>query len=597
LPSVPKISDRFFRDSSGSTEGGPHALRGSSSGVEAEDAERLRLALESVADGLWDLNVGTGALFVDCRWLGMLGLEAPVSTREDWQALCHPEDLPEFERRFHEHLVGRTPGLSLEYRMRHQGGPWVWVLCRGRAVAFDEQGRPLRMVGTHMDVSASRRREERLNALVQVIPDLIFRMRGDGTFLDVRINDPEERVLPPESVIGVNVRDLPVPRSFSDRAVEHVQRAIREKSLVVYEYELEVMRGLQSYESRIVRSGPDEAVCIIRNITERKEADALLRKQEEELRRHRDQLEELVQSRTEKLRQATRELEEQQMQLIHAEKMASLGQMAAGVAHEINNPVSYVTSNLGRLDEYVASLTPLLQLLGELLDAHEKESPGRAEELLARLRAQWEQGDVEFILEDLPELIEESQVGTRRIKEIARSLRTFAREDSGKPELVDVNEELESTLRMVWNELKYKCEVKRDFGTLPRVSCHPTQLTQVFANLMVNAAHAIETRGELRLRTRQEGSEVVVEIEDTGKGMAPETLKKLFTPFFTTKPRGQGTGLGLSISYGIIARHQGRIDVKSEPGQGSTFTIRLPVAKSEPTGGAESSPGASSSTG
>ncbi|HSP76967.1 MAG TPA: ATP-binding protein [Myxococcaceae bacterium] len=579
MPSVPKISDRFFRDGSGPKEGGAHASREASPGVEEVDSERLRLALESVADGLWDLNVLTGELFVDHRWLGMLGLEAPVSTREAWQELCHPEDQPEFERRFHEHLVGRAPLLTLEYRMRHQGGEWVWVLCRGRAVAFDEQGRPLRMVGTHMDITASRHREERLNALVQVIPDLIFRMRSDGTFLDVRISDPEEGVMPPESTIGINVRDMPVPRSFAEEVVERVQRAIREKTLVVYEYDLEVLRGLQHYESRIVRSGPDEAVCIVRNITERKEAEALLRKQEEELRRHRDQLEELVHSRTEKLLQATRELEEQQMQLIHAEKMASLGQMAAGVAHEINNPVSYVTSNLGRLDEYVATLTPLLQLLRELLDAEEKEARGRAEELLARLRTQWKQGDVEFILEDLPELIEESQVGTRRIKEIARSLRMFAREDSGAPELVDVNAELESTLRMVWNELKYKCEVKRDYGTLPRVSCHPTQLTQVFANLMVNAAQAIETRGELRIRTRQEGSEVVVEIEDTGKGMTPETLKKLFTPFFTTKPRGQGTGLGLSISYGIISRHQGRIEVKSEPGLGSTFTIRLPAAK------------------
>ncbi len=580
MPRVPKVSDRFFRDDSETSAGGSHVHRETVPGTETVDAKRLRLALESVEDGLWDLNVTTGELFVDPCWLGMLGLEAPVSTREDWLELCHPEDQTEFERRFREHLEGRSPRVSIEYRLRNQGGEWVWVLCRGRVVEFDGQGRPLRMMGTHMDITPSRLREERLNALVQVIPDLIFRMRIDGTYLDVRMSDPRELAVPPEALIGLNIRDLPAPSSFKEGVLTNVERAIREGSLVVFEYELEVPRGLEQFEARIVRGGPDDAVCIVRNITENKKAEARLRQQEEELRRHRDRLEELVQSRTEKLVQATRELESQQAQLIQAEKMASLGQMAAGVTHEINNPLSYVMSNLGRMQEYVSALLPLLKRQRELLEeSGEEAAPRLPEELRAPLRAQWEQEDVAFILEDLPDLLTESQDGTRRIKEIVQSLRTFAREDTGETPLVDVNAELENTLKMVWNELKYKCEVKRDYGTLPRVSCHPTQLSQVFANLLVNAAQAIEQWGEIRIRTRQEGSEVVVAVTDTGHGMSPETQKKLFTPFFTTKPRGKGTGLGLSVSYGIIAQHQGRIEVKSEPGQGSTFTVHLPAAK------------------
>jgi signal transduction histidine kinase len=253
--------------------------------------------------------------------------------------------------------------------------------------------------------------------------------------------------------------------------------------------------------------------------------------------------------------------------------------MAAGVAHEINNPVSYVMSNLGTLDEYVSVLAPLLQLQRELMDEPGPATEEARRELVERMREQWKQGDVDFILGDMPEMIQESQAGTRRIQEITQSLRAFAREDSGAPQLVDVNAELSSTLKMVWNELKYKCEVKRDFGALPPISFHPTQLAQVFTNLLVNAAQAIETRGEIRIRTRHEGNDVVVEIADTGKGMTQETLSKLFTPFFTTKPRGQGTGLGLSVSYGIITRHKGRIDVQSEPGKGSTFIVRLPVAR------------------
>jgi signal transduction histidine kinase len=385
--------------------------------------------------------------------------------------------------------------------------------------------------------------------------------------------------VPPESIIGLNLRETPMPPHVIDASLRHLERAIREDTPQVFEYELALPHGRECYEARIARCGPDEAVCIIRNVTERKLAEERVHQQEEELRRHRDHLEELVRQRTEKLVQATRELEAHQAQLIQAEKLASLGQMAAGVAHEINNPVSYVMSNLGTLGEYVSTLAQLLHLQRELLDVPGGEGEGPRAELLAQLRELWAERDVAYILGDMPEMIQESLAGTRHIKEIVQSLRMFSREDSGQPQPVDVNAELEATLRMVWNELKYKCEVKRELGQLPPVSGYPTQLAQVFANLLVNGAQAIESRGEIRIRTWQEGSEVVVQISDTGRGMSQETLSKLFTPFFTTKPRGQGTGLGLSVSYSIISRHKGRIEVQSEPGKGSTFTVRLPVSE------------------
>ncbi|MCY1076874.1 ATP-binding protein [Archangium lansingense] len=540
-------------------------------------AERLRLVLESMQDGLWDLDMTTGQLFANRAWLGMLGyaegeLEQSQTT---WARLCHPDDVANGERLVQEHLKGAIPLVENEQRLRRKDGGWSWVLTRARVVARDEQGRPLRMVGTNVDITVQKRNEERLRSLIRTLPDLVLRQRADGTYLDYHAAKPEDLAVPPERIIGSNMRQTPFPASLIDKMFMHLGRAIREGTLEVFDYALELPNGREYFEARIRRSGPDEAVSIIRNITERKLFEQRLLQQEEELRRHRDSLEELVRNRSEKLLKATIELEEQQAQLIQTEKLASLGQMAAGVAHEINNPVSYVMSNLGTLDQYVSSLIPLLQLLRELVA-----NPGSASaELLERLGELWKQEDVDYLLTDMPELVEESLVGARRVKEIAQSLRTFAREDTGEPQLVDVNTELASTLKLVWNELKYKCEVKRDFGPLPPVSCHPTQIGQVFSNLLINASHAIETRGEIRIRTRQEGSEVVVEIADTGKGMSQETLSKLFTPFFTTKPRGQGTGLGLSVSYGIIAKHKGRIDVQSQPGQGSTFTIRLPAAQ------------------
>jgi PAS domain S-box-containing protein len=544
-------------------------------------AERLRLVMDNVQDGVWDADMTTGRLFTNRRWLGMLGyaedeLEHTIAA---WTRLNHPEDAAAIAQAVSEHLKGTLPLVEIEQRVQRKDGEWIWVLTRAQVVARDAQGRPLRMVGTNVDITARKRGEERLRALVRTLPDIVLRQSLDGTYLDYHASKSHELAISPESLIGSNMRQLPFPAPLIDKMFMHLGRAIREGTLEVFEYALDLPQERQYFEARVVRSGPDEAVSIIRNITERKQAEARLLQQEEELRRHRDSLEELVRNRSEKLLQATIELEEQQAQLIQAEKMASLGQMAAGVAHEINNPVSYVMSNLGTLDQYVSSLTPLLQLQRELLATREAESGGAAAELLERMRELWKQEEVDYLLGDMPELIEESLAGTRRIKEIAQGLRSFAREDSGEPQLVDVNTELASTLKIVWNELKYKCEVKRDFGPLPPVSCHPTQICQVFTNLLVNAAQAIETRGEIRIRTRHEGNEVVVEIADTGRGMTQETISKLFTPFFTTKPRGQGTGLGLSVSYGIIARHKGRIDVQSEPGKGSTFIIRLPTPK------------------
>ena len=447
-------------------------------------AERLRLMMDSVQDGLWDLDMTTGRLFANRAWLGMLGYaeDELEKTQSTWASLCHPEDAAEAERLVQEHLEGALPLIENVQRLRNKDGGWTWVLTRARVVARDEQGRPLRMVGTNVNITTQKRIEERLRALIRTLPDLVLRQSADGTYLDYHAARPEDLAVPPEQLIGSNMRQAPFPAPLLDKMFMHLGRAIREGTLEVFDYALDMPEGGREYfEARIRRSGQDEAVSIIRNITERKQFEARLLQQEEELRRHRDSLEELVRNRSEKLLQATIELEEQQAQLIQAEKMASLGQMAAGVAHEINNPVSYVMSNLGTLDQYVSSLTPLLQLQRELLA-----TPGGAStELLERMGELWKQEDMDFLLGDMPEIIEESLAGTRRIKEIAQSLRSFAREDTGEPQLVDVNTELASSLKIVWNELKYKCEVKRDFGPLPPVSCHPTQICQVFTNLLV----------------------------------------------------------------------------------------------------------------
>lgn len=260
-------------------------------------------------------------------------------------------------------------------------------------------------------------------------------------------------------------------------------------------------------------------------------------------------------------------------QLIQSQKMESIGQLAAGIAHEINNPIAFVQSNFNSLCKYLDTFKMLLELYQSIPEA----PPEVAQELVSQIETIKQQHDFQFMIEDLEGLLFDSKEGLHRVKEIVQGLKTFAHPDEQESKEVDINACLESTLRIVWNELKHKCVVKKEFQDLPLLKCYPGQLNQVFMNLLVNAAQAIKETGEIVVRTAVEDEHIVVAVSDTGQGIASEHLESIFNPFFTTKPVGQGTGLGLSISYGIIQKHQGSIDVLSEIGKGTTFTIHLPL--------------------
>ena len=263
-------------------------------------------------------------------------------------------------------------------------------------------------------------------------------------------------------------------------------------------------------------------------------------------------------------------LEEAHNQLLQAEKMASIGQLAAGVAHEINNPIGFVNSNLGVLQNYVQKL---LNLVG----AYEKYEPELSTESIEALNALKQETDLGYLRDDISDLLSESLGGLQRVKRIVQDLKDFSHISDSEMLWANLEDGLESTLNVVWNELKYKAEVVKDYGKLPEVECIPSQLNQVFMNLLVNAAQAIQEHGKITLRTRQEDDNVRIEIADTGCGIPQEIINRIFDPFFTTKPVGTGTGLGLSITHGIIRKHNGRIDVSSEPGKGTTFSITIPI--------------------
>ncbi|HSG21651.1 MAG TPA: ATP-binding protein, partial [Azonexus sp.] len=271
-------------------------------------------------------------------------------------------------------------------------------------------------------------------------------------------------------------------------------------------------------------------------------------------------------------RELNRRLEEAHNQLLQSEKMASIGQLAAGIAHELNNPIGFVHSNLGTLDGYVRDLMEIIAAY-ELLAGTAAENP-----LLGKIRVLYEERDFAYIRDDIAQLMHESKDGLGRVRRIVQDLKNFSHVSEQEWQWADLHEGLDSTLNIVWNELKYKCKVVKEYGELPKVHCMISQLNQVFMNLLVNASHAIETQGTVTLRTRCLGdNEVCIEVIDSGKGIAPEHLTRIFEPFFTTKPVGKGTGLGLSLSYGIINKHSGRIEVDSTLGQGTTFRVIIPI--------------------
>ncbi|WP_081769028.1 ATP-binding protein [Herbaspirillum sp. RV1423] len=266
-------------------------------------------------------------------------------------------------------------------------------------------------------------------------------------------------------------------------------------------------------------------------------------------------------------------LETAQNQLLQAEKMASIGQLAAGVAHEINNPIGYVFSNFGTLETYTNSL---LAILGAYQKA---EQAIIAPDVVAELHALRDRIDLEFLTEDMLMLMSESREGIQRVRKIVQDLKDFSRVDSSDEwQWADLHRCIDSTLNIVNNEIRYKAELVREYGEIPKVECLPSQFNQVILNLVVNAAHAIESeRGRIIVRTGAGGDTVWIEIADNGGGIAPENLSRIFDPFFTTKPVGKGTGLGLSLSYGIIQKHKGSISVDSKLNVGTTFKITIPV--------------------
>lgn len=283
-------------------------------------------------------------------------------------------------------------------------------------------------------------------------------------------------------------------------------------------------------------------------------------------------MEQQVKDRTSELEDAYSELKNTQAMMVHSEKMKSLGELVAGITHEINNPVNFIYGNLIHLNNYSKDLIAIIDKFSE----YEGELSPEHKKLIDEIK---QEVDYDFLKSDLPDLIRSCQEGTERTKNIVLDLKNFSRLEEAVITTIDLPRELDTTLNILHNKFKNKITVHKEFeDNLPQVEGYGGQLNQVFMNILDNAAFAIQEKGDVWIRLKSQGDKVILEIEDNGIGMDEKTAKKVFDPFFTTKPVGQGTGLGMAISYKVIKNHHGEINISSELGKGTKFVITLPLS-------------------
>lgn len=422
----------------------------------------------------------------------------------------------------------------------------------------------------HRIERALRESEAQNRAILDALPDLMFRVNREGRYVDFKCHKDSPLARTAGDIIGKTYAEVLPPDLARSLQLEN-EKVFRTGEMSIVEYRLLQEDQMRDFESRIVRCGEDELLTIVRDVTDRKRAEENLRTAHEELeRRVRERTAELAnlnQALVTESQERKRTLDElaaaydnlrlTQGHLIQSEKMASLGMLVAGIAHEINTPIGAVASMHNTL---VRAMEKLMTMFDQAC-VEGKEETRKIQETLK-------------VIQEANKVIIS---GTERVVNIVRRLRSFARLDEAEVKTVDIHEGLEDTLTLIYHEIKHNIAIKRNFGQLPMCSCYPGRLNQVFLNLLINAKQAIKDKGEITITTYMKDNRAHIEISDTGVGIAPENLSRVFDPGFTTKGVGVGTGLGLAICYQIMQDHRGEIRVRSELGAGTTFTVILPI--------------------
>ena len=379
--------------------------------------------------------------------------------------------------------------------------------------------------------------------------------------------------------VEVILVDICMPQMSGNQLIAQVHRLYPDTIPIVLsgqadEKMLNQILGETSFHQYIPKPWDDEQLIeLVSDAFEKYESQVINRALEIDTETLELPFDELTPEKSQELQSALETLQRMQSALVQNEKMSAIGQLSAGVAHEINNPIAFVSSNLDILQDYVTDIHGYSEAIDQLLVTQDLSL-----EKNNSLRADFK---IDSIMQDILILVQESKEGINRVTRIIESLRDFSHVDRAEIQPADINEGLEKTLKLVWNEIKYRAEVEREYGDLPLVSCRIGQINQVFLNLLVNAAQIIETDGLIRIKATADEDNVYIYISDNGGGIPDEIQERIFQAFFTTKPVGSGTGLGLTISKSIIERHHGELTVESKEGIGTIFRVTLPIQSAE----------------
>jgi len=495
--------------------------------------ERLRAMTDATQDAVIMIDEKGNTTFWNSSAERIFGYSSAEIIGHNLHELIVPDELAEAHaagfRKFRETGEGNAIGQTVELKAKRKDGTQLPVEISLSSIQVDANWHA---VGIVRDVSDRVAREEEFKrtighyvAMMNTVPAMAFLKDIDGHYVTANAAFCACVSTDLQELVGKVDDDLP----------EH-PGTIAQK-----ETELQVMRegkAISKQEERLVGNDGEErwtTTTIVPVHDEHGQVTGVVG---------------LIQDVT--------ELHQSRERLVQADKMSAIGTLSAGVAHEINNPVGFINSNLNTMGKY------LKKIRGHLEGNTQPDTEAR--EALVEM------------LDDFGDAIEESMDGADRVKKIVADLKSFSRVDKAQKESYNLNEGLETTLNIVWNELKYKCTVEKNYSDIPDLYCIPNQLNQVFMNLLVNAGHAVqEDSGRITITTRADKENIYISIRDTGVGIPPENIKKIFEPFYTTKEVGKGTGLGLSMAYEIIKKHSGRIDVTSEVGSGTEFTLTLPL--------------------